>query len=307
MAILFRNEDIYNPFKRAMLDLIAEDGDTLILSSGYIDLEIADELIDAIKKSFKTKDGELIIIAGHIFDNASKHYQNHKKSTIKNCQASQLPFRGYIDFLKGEKILTKNYVKEIVDKYINNSSHYNLHYYDLLPSYKKEKPGQLDSYYRDWFKDELINSLNGSNLSRLKANLVERKLNICWYCHINLFTWYLRDRLQTTCPNLNIRVVFATDFLGHSWHSKIAMMIKKNTPIASIIGSSNLTKAVWKESSGGFHFEADIYIKSKHGTGTIDLYSDTSFFSVVHVDPRNISEDQLLTKIYGSLKSITNI
>ncbi|HDR7824872.1 hypothetical protein COE58_10470 [Bacillus cereus] len=313
MAILFRNKDTFNPFKRAMLDLIAEDGDTLILSSGYIDLGIAEELIDGIKNSFSKKHGELIIIAGHIIDNANTHYQNHK-STNKHCHASKLPFRGYTDFLNGEKIPTKNYVNEVINKYRYNSSHYFSHYLDRLPSYVKRKPDKPPVYYMKCFENELNDLLKSTHLSTLKSCLEKNKMNICWYCHINLFTWYLRDKLQTTCPNLNIRVVFATDFLEHSWHSKIAMMIKNNTPIASIIGSSNLTKAVWKEGSGRFHFEADIYIKSNstdinlHSNGTdINSHNDPLSFSVVHVDPRNVSESQLLNKIYHSLKGSANI
>ncbi|PEU68118.1 hypothetical protein CN397_23970 [Priestia megaterium] len=304
MAILFRNEDIFNPFKRAMLDLIAEDGDTLILSTGYIDLEIADELINGIKNSFKGRHGEIIIIAGHVFDTASKHY-GYRHSKNRNCLAKDLPFRGYIDFLNGEKILLNNYIDTVVDKYISNSSHYSDYYNSQLSNYKKRKPGMIDAYYRAWFKNFLRNSLQNKHLSKLKVDLEKDKTKVCWYCHINVFTWYLRDQLKVDCPNLSIRVIFATDFLNHSWHSKISMITKKNTPIASIIGSSNLTKAVWKERTGNFHFEADIYIKS-NGTN-ISLRSDTSPFSVIHVDPRTVNENQLLGEIYNGLKGSAKI
>ena len=300
MAILFRRNADYSPFKDALLKLVQTSGSKLILSSGFIDYSISQyplDIISEIVNSFPegTEEGEVTIIAGHFDD------QVHKET----CKPTDLPFFGKLlgTTIKGRDLQSKEIYK--YSPTIRTSEWEALYLGiedEIRALYKVPKCKSL-SYYAEEIeamRDELV----GAELHKVSniRNIAEDysvKTN-CWYCNFYAFVWLLRQELSIAKPNIPVRVVFAKKDIEQFWHSKIALKITDdNSAIAGLIGSSNLTGAAVRENKKYFNYESDIYLW-KNGEG-IEIEQKDFEVITVATTGNSPNEEQLLNEIQNGI------
>lgn len=94
------------------------------------------------------------------------------------------------------------------------------------------------------------------------TKLLRKNCNSCspYYCHQYKFEKFVNDMnllLKNKKYAHKLRFFRA---LNDDFHAKIAMKLYKGTPIAAIVGSSNLTKPAFNDNYNFFNHEADMFI-----------------------------------------------
>jgi len=121
------------------------------------------------------------------------------------------------------------------------------------------------SFMNSYNKPEIMNSIIKANTKQitLLGGMLKDQTNC------NEFELFLNE-LQNECTIHQINLKFYRANNNH-WHSKIALKIKNGHPVASIIGSSNLTASAFSVyrnipyfTNYTFNHEADIFIWDNH-------------------------------------------
>ncbi|MBS9805931.1 hypothetical protein J4052_23500 [Bacillus toyonensis] len=317
MAILFRQHKDESPFAKALEELIETKGHQLILASGFIALntKLIEWIIDAcVKGCIK----DIVIIGAYINPYDGGVIEQHLK-----LQGLYRQLEKKLDaLLKGG--LLKEELSDITDKMEEIETNHlikkgmpNWLFSNSIRTIEKLRVQNKPYIYQNKNNDEIREKLNGfwkyteRRLNEIKKEVDMEKL--CAHCKFEIFIMSLYVNLfKSEQNNINVNVIHIPDKLKKRWHSKIAMKIDKaDTPIAALLGSSNLTTTTLPKAFGGtfwpgFSIESDIYIH-REGSNLINAVKGENDgkdqdFSIIPVKPEYHKIDSILEAIYNGLK-----
>lgn len=108
------------------------------------------------------------------------------------------------------------------------------------------QPDEASGILQDGLLEAIINGVNGHPLTTVAG-----KLDTEWLQHYRNFVRLLRNEGLTVNAYLAPR---------RNWHAKIALRMSGSTPIAALVGSSNLTFPAHSEGRPNWNFECDVAI-----------------------------------------------
>jgi hypothetical protein len=163
----------------------------------------------------------------------------------------------------------------------------------LCSGYIWEPPSTSKDY--KILDDELLDALQ-SGCDGKEITTIAGKLDEQWLSHYKNFVRRLRQ------AGIQVKPYFAPK---RNWHAKIAIRLKQGEPIATIIGSSNLTGPAYGENRYTWNFESDVVIwrnfPALNNAFRAPFQTDTLFGDMqLIVDPeiRQLNEEQQLNRIY---------
>lgn len=135
--------------------------------------------------------------------------------------------------------------------------------------------------------------------------------NKCTICNSKCKVYNFRTFLEKVYAGINNPYSNMTFYRADTdrWHSKIALKANGGTPIAAIIGSSNLSFSAFSENYNEFNTECDILIWDETiipwfvGVDYDPVLGKGVIPPVINVAPQNLTEKQLLDDIFRELQS----
>lgn len=304
MAILFRKEQKKSPFAEALQELIKSEGESLILSTGFIayNTSLNDLIVDAASNNLVK---EVIIVAGYIEPEMGRmpirEYHNHIRSEYRN----------FTDQLKALQVTIKNQskIQEIKERLSEIANEHNVNSKNNLLSLLSVN--NINSLYHTHLKNNGAPPSEFDNKTieyweYIKENIIDMaKGKHCNYCKLEVFIISLFYKLfVNNNPDVSVRIVFIPETKDIKWHSKVALKVNttEDKPLSALVGSSNLSTANLPFPDGSFYsnftYECDVYINSNK----INLSATDQDFSVIPVETKLHSIDGILDSIYKGVK-----